>query len=211
MNGPAADGFRTQDLHAWPILSPLLVQGGYLPWTTGSMRPAGLVAVCNEIVHGARIRIVECGSGVSTVLLARLLRELNAGSLIALEHDRHWAALVQAQLQREALDGIARVVHAPLKGDPPWYGWDEPSEHPNDIDLLIVDGPPACGPGQGARREPALAQFAQQLTATAAVILDDINRPGERATIARWEASTKWRFALDEPAGVAVGRRVDRP
>jgi hypothetical protein len=211
VNEPAADGFRDHDLHAWPMLSPLLVQGGYLPWTTGSMRPAGLVAVCNEIVHGARIRIVECGSGVSTVLLARLLRELNVGGLIALEHDRHWAALVQAQLQRETLEGIARVVHAPLQGDPPWYGLNELSENPNEIDLLIVDGPPACGPGQGASREPALAQFAQQLTANAAVILDDINRPGERAIIARWEASTNWRFALDEPAGVAVGHRVDSP
>jgi hypothetical protein len=145
------------------------------------------------------------------VLLARLLRELNVGGLIALEHDRHWAALVQAQLQRETLEGIARVVHAPLQGDPPWYGLNELSENPNEIDLLIVDGPPACGPGQGASREPALAQFAQQLTANAAVILDDINRPGERAIIARWEASTNWRFALDEPAGVAVGHRVDSP
>jgi hypothetical protein len=45
------------------------------------------------------------------------------------------------------------------------------------------------------------------LTEDATVILDDINRPGERAIITRWEASTNWRFALDEPAGVAVGRR----
>lgn len=57
------------------------------------MRPAGLVAVCNEIVHGARTQIVECGSGVSTVLLARLLRERRAGGLVALEHDRHWAGV----------------------------------------------------------------------------------------------------------------------
>lgn len=60
--------------------------GGYLPWTTGSMRPAGLVAVCNKI-------FTESGSGSSgaaaestLVLLARLLRELNVGSLIALDH-----------------------------------------------------------------------------------------------------------------------------
>jgi hypothetical protein len=60
-------GWREEDLHAWHVLRPLLDRGGYLPWSTGSMRPAGLVAVCNEIVHGARTRIVECGSGVSTV------------------------------------------------------------------------------------------------------------------------------------------------
>jgi hypothetical protein len=211
VSGPVADGFRAQDLHAWPMLSPLLVQGGYLPWTTGSMRPAGLVALCNEIVHGGRTRIVECGSGVSTVLLARLLREREVGSLIALEHDRHWAALIGAQLGRERLDGIARVIHAPLQGEPPWYRLNEPSAMPDEIDLLIVDGPPASEPGHGGRREPALPRFAQHLTADAAVILDDINRPGERTVLARWEASTNWRFALDEPAGVAVGRQVERP
>ncbi len=211
MNAPVADGFRDQDLHAWPMLSPLLVQGGYLPWTTGSMRPAGLVAVCNEVVHGVRTRIIECGGGVSTVLLARLLRERRVGSLIALEHDRHWAALVQAQLQRERLEAVARVLHAPLQGEPPWYGLNELSGIPDEIDLLIVDGPPACDSGQGSSREPALPRFAQRLTAGGAVILDDINRPGERAILGRWEASTTWRFAVDEPAGVAVGRHVDSP
>ena len=38
-------------------------------------------------------------------------------------------------------------------------------------------------------------------------MLDDIARPGERDVLARWEASTDWRFALDERAGVAIGRR----
>src|SRR5665213_3134240 len=115
MSGAAIDSWREEDLHAWHVLCPLLLQGGYLPWTTGSMRPAGLVAVCNEIVHGARTRIVECGSGVSTVLLARLLRERQAGSLTPLEHDRHWAELIQGQLTREMLNSSARVLHAPLQ------------------------------------------------------------------------------------------------
>ena len=43
--------------------------------------------------------------------------------------------------------------------------------------------------------------------AGAAVVLDDIARPGERDVLAGWEASTDWRFALDERAGVAIGRR----
>jgi Methyltransferase domain len=95
MSGPALDSWCDEDLHAWPVLSPLVLQGGYLPWTTGSMRPTGLVEICNEIVHGARTRILECGSGVSTVLLARLLRERQSGTLVALEHDGHWAEVIQ--------------------------------------------------------------------------------------------------------------------
>jgi hypothetical protein len=207
VSGPASDSWCEEDLHAWHVLGPLLVQGGYLPWTTGSMRPAGLVTVCNEIVHGSRTRIVECGSGVSTVVLARLLRERHAGGLIALEHDRHWAALVQDHLRRETLDTIARVLHAPLQGEPPWYGLAGLEEVPDEVDLLVVDGPPACDPDHGTRRAPALSEFAEQLVVGATVVLDDINRPGERKVIASWEASTDWRFVVDERAGVAIGRR----
>lgn len=189
------------------MLTPLLVAGGYLPWTTGSMRPAGLVAVCNEIVHGARTRIVECGSGVSTVILARLLRERNAGRLVALEHDSHWARIVQEQIQREALDTFAQVCHAPLHGDPAWYRAARSDDVPPEVDLLIVDGPPACDPGHGTRRAPALAWFAGRLVAGATIILDDITRPGERDVIADWEASSDWRFVTVQHAGIAIGRR----
>lgn len=199
-----------EDLHAWHILRPLLDRGGYLPWTTGSMRPAGLVAVCNEIVHGARTRIVECGSGVSTVVLSRLLRERGAGNLIALEHDQRWAELVQGQLQREALEGIARVLHATLEGEPPWYGAAALAQVFDEVDLLIIDGPPAYDPGHEARRAPALPRFAARMAAGATVVLDDIARPGERETIAGWEASTDWRFALDEQAGIAIGHDQTR-
>jgi len=208
---PASDGWREEDLHCWQILSPLMVQGGYLPWTTGSMRPAGLVAVCNEIVRGARTQIVECGSGVSTVLLARLLRERRAGGLVALEHDPHWAGVVQDQLQRESLDTIARVLHAPLDGEPPWYTLAGLHDVQDAVDLLIVDGPPAFDPGHGTRREPALPRFDERLVDGATVILDDIVRPGERQVIASWEGSTDWRFILDDRAGVAIGRRRLEP
>jgi predicted O-methyltransferase YrrM len=172
------------------------------------MRPAGLVRVCNEIVHGDRTRILECGSGVSTVLLARLLEERGRGALTSLEHDAHWATLIQDHLRREHLDEIARVVHAPLEGNPPWYRLDG---MPDEIDLLIVDGPPAFEPGHGARRTPALPRFDDKLVDDAAVILDDIDRRGEQQTIATWQASNSWRFQLDLPAGVAIGRRQTEP
>jgi hypothetical protein len=204
---PGAAARAAEDLNAWHILSPLMVQGGYLPWTTGSMRPAGLVEVCNEVVHGNRTRIVECGCGASTILLARLLRERQAGVLTSLEHDPHWAAVVQDQLRRESLDRNVRVVHAPLEGDPPWYrdeGWDAATR---EVDLLIVDGPPAFDPGHGTRRAPALSRFAARLVGDAAIILDDIDRPGEQQVIAQWEASTNWRFELNHAAGIGMGRR----
>ena len=191
------------------MLRPLLDAGGYLPWSSGAMRPAGLVVVCNEIVHGGRERVVECGSGVSTVLLARLLRHRGGGSVVAIEHDADWAGLVEDLLHREDLGEVARVIHAPLEGEPPWYARSALDATPDEIDLLVVDGPPADGPGEGLRRAPALPFFEARLTNGATVILDDLPRPGEREVVAGWEAESGWRFRVDEAAGVALGGAVD--
>jgi hypothetical protein len=40
------------------------------------------------------------------------------------------------------------------------------------------------------------------------VILDDVDRPGERDVLSRWEATTSWRFRTEADAGVAVGART---
>ncbi len=207
MTGFADEPRHAEDLHAWHALRPLLDAGGYLPWTTGAMRPAGLVVVCNAVVHGARVRVVECGSGASTVVLARQLRERGAGFIVAVEHDGAWAALVGDLLRREALDNVARVVHAPLEGDPPWYAAAALDAMPAEVDLLVVDGPPAHATSHEHRRAPALAFFEARLMPGATVILDDLQRPGEREVLARWEATTAWRFQVDEAAGVAIGAR----
>jgi len=209
LTGLAPDGPHAEDLNAWQVLRPLLDLGGYLPWSSGAMRPAGLVVVCNEIVQGARTRIVECGSGASTVLLARLLRERDAGAVVAIEHDRTWAALVGDLLRREALERFARVVHAPLEGEPPWYAKAALAGLPAELDLLVVDGPPACAAGHGDRRSPALPFFEPRLVPGATVVLDDVDRPGEQEVLSRWQAETPWRFEVDETAGVAVGSRAD--
>lgn len=198
---------QVEDLHAWQVLRPLLGAGGYLPWSTGAMRPAGLVTVCNEVVHGCRTRVLECGSGVSTVVLARLLRERGAGSVVAVEHDDAWATLVRDLLRREALDGVAHVVHAPLEGDPVWYAEAALDALPQEIDLLVVDGPPADAAGQEHRRAPALPFFEPRLIPGASVVLDDVQRLGERGVLAGWERNTPWRFRVDESAGLAVGAR----
>lgn len=65
------------DAAAWHALTPLLRP--YLPWSAGSMRPAGLVLVLNDVWFRMPELIVELGSGMSTLVVARLLRELERG------------------------------------------------------------------------------------------------------------------------------------
>lgn len=202
--------------------------GPYLPWGVGAMRPAGLVEVCNDIVLRERRRIVELGGGVSTVLLARLLAQGCPGSdpdsdpdadrrLITVEHDAVWARWLTGQLDREGLGRFARVVHAPLApheraiGGLSWYDADaleaglDAALRGDPIDLLVVDGPPAWARGFELARYPALPVLRDRLAAGATIVLDDVDRAGERRVLRRWAEETGTVFARRSPhTGIAL-------
>jgi predicted O-methyltransferase YrrM len=208
---PGDRGWDEADREALEVLRPLLDAGGYLPWTEGALRPAALVVACNEIALGERGEVVELGSGVSTVVLARLLRE-RGGRLTSLEHDPHWARFVDEQLEREELAGVATLIQAPLEPHEAaldgagWYSASAVAAIPSEIELLLIDGPPA---GEGAERSryPALTVLAGHLAASAVVVLDDAARTGEQDVLRRWQESGEWRFGTHEALGIAVGRR----
>jgi predicted O-methyltransferase YrrM len=180
------------------------------------MRPAGLVTVCNDVVLNGRSRIVELGSGISTVLLSRLLRQQSSEHdvrLVAVEHDERWAQWVSDQLDRERIRSGVDVVHCPLAPHPAaldgleWYDQEvvldalDTNLSDDPIDLLLVDGPPAYLAGFGRARYPALPVLGHRLGPGATVVLDDVERPGEQEILNRWERETDLRF--DRQAGRA--------
>jgi predicted O-methyltransferase YrrM len=186
------------------------------------MRPEGLVVVCNDVIVNKRRRVVELGSGMSTVLLARLLtqrRPRGGWRLASVEHDASWAQRVTDQLDRENIGRHVSVIHAPLvphhlaAADLLWYddaavaaGLDAMLRG-DLVDLLVVDGPPAFVAGHGLARAPALPVFQHRLAPGATVVLDDIDRPGEQEVVRRWERTTSLVFErLPEPAGVAIAK-----
>jgi hypothetical protein len=196
------------------------LSGPYLPWGSGAMRPAGLVEVCNDIVLNDRCRIVELGSGISTVLLARLLGQLSAPGerrLAVVEHDGRWARWVVSQLAREGVGDHVVVVDAPLRArtanDGGWTWYDvaavdaglDAAMGGDVIDLLVVDGPPAFAVGHALARHPALPMLRDRLAPGATVVLDDVERPGEKEVLRRWEDEFGLVFRREERnAGVAI-------
>ena len=205
------------DLHAWQVLRPLLDAGGYLPWTEGALRPAALAAVVNEVIFAERRELVELGSGVSTVVLARLVRE-RGGRVTSLEHDPNWARIVRSQLEHELLTDVATLVEAPLEPHPlalggaPWYSGAAVERIPHGIDLLLVDGPPGYGEGMEQSRHPALPALAEHLAPGSVVVLDDATRPAETEIVERWQSELpEWTFARDDSLGIAIGRRSADP
>jgi predicted O-methyltransferase YrrM len=188
-----------EDAKALQALSPL--SGGFLPWSTSSMRPAAILGIASDIAVNERRVILECGSGNSTSFAARALsREGRDGHVYSLEHDPHWAAVTADRIARENLGQWASVTYARLRDG--WY--DLEMVPPVDgVDLLVVDGPPSYAPGTETARQPALEFLWDSLAPGATVILDDSWRAGEKRVLAAWQQ----RYGLSfehRPGGYAL-------
>lgn len=209
----ARDG---RDALAMQALAPLAEP--YVAWTGMALRPSALASVLNDIVVHERRTIVELGGGISTLFIARMLRE-REGRLITVEHDAEWADTLRRLLREEGSDASVGVVTAELAPtDLSWSGehWYSEAalaelEIGDGIDLLIVDGPAVEDPGDEDRRHaryPALPYFADSLSPDCAVVLDDIQRLGEQEIVSRWEKE----FALSfdrrfVEGGIAIAHR----
>jgi len=115
---------------------------------------------------------VECGSGLTTLLLKNLLPR---DRVIALEQDR-----VHHEHRLALMGGV--TVDAPLesKGDYDWYKFDHPHK---PVGLVVCDGP--RGDTRGGRYG-ALPQLHEYLADKFTILVDDVHRDAERAMLSRW-------------------------
>lgn len=170
-------------------LAEALAAGPALPRSDWALDDTGLQILLGEVAGGRR-RIIECGSGASTILVARMLKARGDGRIQALEHDSGWARKTRASLIGEGLTPYAEVIDAPLRSlatgaaGGQWYEPAALDRLQRDADLLLVDGPPA-GEIPGARY-PALPMLAGHVASGCLVLLDDTDRDGERRVVECW-------------------------
>ncbi|HEV2569788.1 class I SAM-dependent methyltransferase [Sphingomonas sp.] len=152
--------------------------------------------------------VVELGAGASTLVTAKALA-LNGGGRL-LSFDQH-ADFVEATGAWLAEHGLAAELHAaplvPAPSDWPrlWY---DVRHLPDQIDLLIIDGPPWTV--HPFVRGAAEVLF-DRLPVGGIVLLDDAARPGERVVARRWRRRwPNFRFDLDKSGtkGTLVGVRI---
>lgn len=175
--------------------------------------PLLAVLLVDTVIDERPLRIAECGSGTSTVLMAATLRHLglDAARIVSFEHDPLYVDISRTWLRRHGLDDRATVLHAPLVDGPHgvWYDTAVVDAHvPAPIDLLFVDGPPASTGGPLARGA-ALPALHDRLAQDACVVVDDAARPGEQEFLSKWQeryAEIAFTFHWTQ-TGAAVGRR----
>jgi predicted O-methyltransferase YrrM len=188
-------------------LADLLAAGPELHSDDWSLSDSALALVVDAI-EARPAAVVECGSGRSTIVIARLLREVG-GTVHSLEHDPAWAESTRAQLAQEGLVN-AEVITAPLEPHPlageagGWYSRAAIARLPTAIGVLLIDGPPAGEPELQRNRHPALAELGVLLEPGATVILDDAGRSGETAAIELWRSEFGLPFQRDPRSGTAT-------
>lgn len=138
----------------------------------------------NEVARLAAVAegaILECGTGLTTLVLAAVAGRRNVG-VYSLEHDAAWAARVDERL---AAVGLKRsVLLAPLVNYD-GYGWYQPPAAISQLKfrLVVCDGPPGDTPGG---RYGLLPRMKKQLVPGAIILLDDALRESEQLVLRRW-------------------------
>lgn len=133
-------------------------------------------------------RIIEFGSGYSTLVLAKVSRQTN-GRLLSFEHSEFFAQRTEAQLGSDAQAGAATILHRPLKIHR--YGakllscysicWKEHKDF-EGCELSLVDGPPSS-----ISREAVLYELFPRLRVGGVVLVDDMNRESEQRWLKTWK------------------------
>lgn len=182
---------------------------------TWSAAPDFLEAIVAHALAARPATIVECSSGLTTLMLARCCALNGRGRVFSLENGPEFAARTRAELARYGLDRHASVIDAPLLpcvlGGQTFQWYDLAGLAVTSIDMLVIDGPP--GFIQRHSRYPALPMLFERLAEGWAAFLDDAARPDERELVARWQA--EYHLAhhyLETQRGCSILQRAsDRP
>jgi predicted O-methyltransferase YrrM len=172
-----------------------IVQECLNPW---SITPATIWTIWNHILDKSPQRIIELGSGLSTLLFARyaaMRKESNLAAplIVSLEHDREWLDHSRSLLKKFKLGDNVKLFYAPIVEQELLGGKHSSYQFPDKeiqellsgchFDFALIDGPPAHLYGRFASL-PLLAPWMQN---KATILLDDAFRSGEQAALAEWQ------------------------
>jgi hypothetical protein len=192
---------------AWPVLAaavaelravapadppPALLDELRRGWGDPDSAPTGLMLAAIETFRPRTSDGVECGSGLSTIVMG-VYAEALGRRWWALDQELGWAARVRSAASRLGLHA-ATVLDAPLRayGDFEWYTIG--TELPRSIDFVLCDGPPANLDGIRRRRYGLVPVLGDRFTEDVAILLDDAVRPGEQEVLELWRrAGFEWR------------------
>ena len=158
----------TELVHAWGDDGYRAV-GGYLEEVT-------------RFAAEAKGPVLEIGSGLTTLILGTLAGRRGL-PIWTLEHHPDYFRNTEARLKRYNLTNV-NLTLAPLRDYGDFYWYDPPlDELPQDFSLIVADGPPGHVKGGRFGLLPVLRSH---FASGAVVLLDDAERPQEKAVLQKW-------------------------
>lgn len=147
--------------------------------------------------HASRTRgpILECGSGLSTLVLGVAARG-SRQNVWSLEDDAFWASIVRQALARFQIGGV-EICESPLRSYGKYEWYDPPRDRlAKDFALVICDGPQGTTVGG---RYGLLPVLGGNLRSGCVILLDDAARAGERQVLSRW--GDEWHVSHEMSGG----------
>jgi glycosyltransferase involved in cell wall biosynthesis len=140
--------------------------------------------------------ILECGSGITTILMG-LLAGRRGVKTYAFEHIDEWRARVLKAVSQFQIPRV-EILHTPLRHyqNFEWYGAPL-ADLPPTFSFVLCDGPPGETVGG---RYGLLPVMRDRLAADAVIILDDIEREGELDALRRWQSESSFEVRMHDGA-----------
>ncbi len=146
--------------------------------------PPDYVRKMSSLAATSTHSILECGSGLTTLVLGLVTRNTDQ-SVWALEHHPQWHDRVRTLLNDLELDHI-HLCSTPLISYDQFDWYDAPlDEMPEDFGLVICDGPPGTTRGGRYGMMPVMRA---RLASGATILMDDIGRSNEQEVVRQWRS-----------------------
>lgn len=155
-----------------------------LAWgNSGWIAQEEYLRACMVTAMSSRGATLECGSGLSTLLLG-VIAQQRGYEHWALEHLSDWRTRVDRFLVRYHITAV-RLCLAPMKRYRGFEWYTPPfAELPREFKLVVCDGPPADTFGGRYGLVPVMRHH---LAPGCVILLDDASRKQERAIARRWQ------------------------
>lgn len=185
---------NTYDSLASQLLHRLFPDYTILPFSPFSLNPNTILHLVNDLQVNNRKSVIEFGSGVSTLIMAKFIKSNGLSTKItSIDNNPDWSQYISKELVKHGCDDLVTLVVAPLsKQDTglyigPWYHSDDVQNaiYKKTFDVVLVDGP--SGGTHKEARYLALPTVLNVLEENFIVFLDDIRRQDENKILTKWK------------------------
>lgn len=162
-------------------------------WGDWAIEEKAALLISHKVASLRPSIIVELGSGVSTIIMAKTVEKLGLNTKIySIDSDEIFLRETQNRVKAEKLSNYRSInfVYAPLKKyvvsgkSYRWYDIKKEALDFDKIDILFVDGPP--GSVNKNARYPAVPLLNDYLGPGTVIILDDSKRKEEKEIADSW-------------------------